>query len=82
MKREHQETTEECKARADDFLSKLRMTTAIIVICQTHLEIQAKILEDEYPEVNTEIELKVVFDQLNSIGNKLTKYAEEVMEVR
>lgn len=82
MKRQPQETTEECQARAEDFLGKLRMTTATIVACHVQLEKCAKILEDEYPEVDTEIEWKVVFDQLDSIGNKLTRYAEEVMEVK
>ena len=82
MKREQQETTEECKARADDYLGKLRMATALTVACQVQLEKVAKTIEDEYPEVNTEIEWKVVFDQLDSISNKLTRYAEEVMEVK
>lgn len=74
------ETTEEYLIRADDFLGKLRMTVAVIIACQVHLEKCAKTFEDEYPEVDTEKEWQAVFDNLEAIGNKTTKYAEKVIE--
>jgi hypothetical protein len=82
VKRQEQETTEEYLTRADDFLGKLRMALATIVACQVHLEKCAKIIGDEYPEIDTEKEWAEVFENLCAIGNKTTRYAEEVMEVK
>ena len=81
MKRKPLESTEEALERVSDFLTNLCIATGIIVVCHSHLERQAKVLEDQYPEINIEKEFGAVFEKLDEIGNKLTKYAEKVMEI-
>ena len=69
------ESVEEYKSRTEDYLTRLRQATAMIVVCNLKLEECMNILEDEYL-----LEFPVwgdVFAGLEVIGNKITQYVEE-----
>ena len=78
MKRKFQESQTEFEIRRDEYLGRLRINTATIIACQAHLENAAKAIEDDYPQINISDEFAEVFANLDLIGDRITRFAEEV----
>lgn len=83
MKRQMQETVEECEVRAEESLHGLRLAVGVIIACHTHLEKMKERIETNYPDLADKLEEAWgdVFDGLDEIGERCTKYATEVMEI-
>jgi nitrogenase molybdenum-iron protein alpha/beta subunit len=74
------ESAEEYADRKSDYLNKIRMATAMIVICTVKLEEAMKTLEEDY---NLDFpEWGAVFSNLNEIGKKTTEFVENFIRTR